>query len=126
MQPLIIQYWRSFEHMRQCPAPQWVALTQKSHLEPDIGIWHETYLVRAAEYEGVYSNMPPFGLGKVAESTPGGRLVEAKGKFATAAGRLGLDHAMAGQSRVGSDWVSSRHTTRVVETEPDFGPMPSA
>ena len=28
------------------------------------GIWHETYLVRAGEYEAIYGNMPPFGLGK--------------------------------------------------------------
>ena len=77
--------------------------------------------MRAAEYEGVYSNMPAFGLGKVAESTPGGRLVEAKGKFATAAGRLGLDHT-TGDNRTGSDWVSGH--TRVVENEPNFGLLP--
>jgi len=91
LQPLIIQYWRSFDHMRQCPAPKWVALTQKSHLEPTLGVWHETYLIRSGDYEGVYSNMPSFGLGKVAEEQLGGRLVEAKGKLATAAGRLGLE-----------------------------------
>jgi Domain of unknown function (DUF4188) len=28
------------------------------------GIWHETYLVRAGEYEAFYGNTPPFGLGK--------------------------------------------------------------
>ena len=28
------------------------------------GIWHETYLVRAGEYEAIYGNMPPHGLGK--------------------------------------------------------------
>ena len=26
------------------------------------GIWHETYRVKAGEYEAVYDNMPPFGL----------------------------------------------------------------
>ena len=31
------------------------------------GIWHETYLVRAGDYEAVYSNMPPHGLGKAAK-----------------------------------------------------------
>jgi hypothetical protein len=25
------------------------------------GIWHETYLVRAGEYEAVYGDMPPWG-----------------------------------------------------------------
>jgi len=91
LQPMIIQYWRSFDQMRQCPAPKWVALTQKSHLEPTLGVWHETYMIRAGGFEGVYSNMPAFGLGKVASDQARGQLVEAKGKLATAAGRLGLD-----------------------------------
>jgi hypothetical protein len=34
----------------------------------DVGIWHETYLVRAGESESVYSGMPLFGLAKAAES----------------------------------------------------------
>lgn len=28
----------------------------------DVGIWHQTYLVRAGEYESLYGNMPRFGL----------------------------------------------------------------
>jgi hypothetical protein len=28
------------------------------------GIWHETYLARAGEYEAIHGNMPPFGLGR--------------------------------------------------------------
>jgi len=105
LQPLIIQYWRSFEHMRQCPAAKWVALTQKTHLEPTLGVWHETFIVRAGGYEGVYSNMPPFGLGKVAESTPGGRLIAAEGKYGTAAGRLGLE-AASNSSEPSTSYVS--------------------
>ena len=34
------------------------------------GIWHETYLVRAGEYEAVYGNMPPHGLGKAGLLVP--------------------------------------------------------
>ena len=34
------------------------------------GIWHETYLVRAGEYEAIYGNMPPFGLGKAGSVAP--------------------------------------------------------
>ncbi len=34
------------------------------------GIWHETFLVRAGEYEAVYGNMPPKGLGKASELIP--------------------------------------------------------
>ena len=28
----------------------------------DVGIWHETYLVRAGGYEAIYGNMPRIGL----------------------------------------------------------------
>ena len=54
--------------------------------------------------------MPPFGLGKVAESTSGGRLVEAKGKYANAAGRLGLDGgglAVSGQGHPDANNMSN-------------------
>ena len=36
----------------------------------DVGIWHETYQVRAGEYETIYSGMPPFGLGSAAKLVP--------------------------------------------------------
>ena len=32
----------------------------------DVGIWHETYQVRAGEYEAIYSAMPPIGLDRFA------------------------------------------------------------
>ena len=34
------------------------------------GIWHETFLVRAGEYEAIYGNMPPRGLGKASRLVP--------------------------------------------------------
>jgi len=70
----IIQYWRSFEHLEAFAKD-----TDDPHLEvwrnywrrvgkgARTGIWHETYLVRAGEYEAIYSNMPPHGLGKAAK-----------------------------------------------------------
>ncbi len=45
--------------------------------------WRETYLVKAGEYETLYANMPPYGLGAA------GRLVPAKGRMPSAAGRVG-------------------------------------
>ena len=48
-----------------------------------MGIWHETYLVRAGDYESVYVNMPPFGLGDATT------LVPATGERETASDRLG-------------------------------------
>ena len=31
----------------------------------DVGIWHETYVIGPGQYENIYNNMPPFGLGAV-------------------------------------------------------------
>lgn len=50
----------------------------------DVGIWHETYLVRAGEYEAIYSGMPPHGLGRVSD------LVPATGSREAARQRLGM------------------------------------
>ena len=49
----------------------------------DIGIWHETFLVRAGEYECIYNNMPLRGLAKASTH------IDAVGRAATAAGRIG-------------------------------------
>jgi hypothetical protein len=87
---VIVQYWRSFEHLEryarssdQLHWPAWVAFNKRMADSRDVGIWHETYLVRANEYEAIYSGMPPFGLGKVST------LVPATGRHDTARGRVG-------------------------------------
>jgi len=88
--PVIVQYWRSFEHLEAYARshdghhwPAWVAFNKRTgSSRSDVGIWHETYKVAAGQYEAVYSGMPPFGLGKV------GRLVSASGKRETARGRV--------------------------------------
>ena len=66
------------------------------HLEPwrrfnrairdsgNVGIWHETYKVRAGEYEAIYGNMPVFGLAKAAHHVPAGQ------KANSAAARIGV------------------------------------
>jgi len=46
------------------------------------GIWHETFLVKAGQYEAVYGNMPAHGLGRA------GRLVPV-GSSSTARERIG-------------------------------------
>lgn len=73
----IIQYWRSFEHLEAFAKD-----TDDPHLEAwrgywrrigrgtRAGIWHETFLVRAGEYEAVYGNMPPRGLGRAGRLVP--------------------------------------------------------
>lgn len=64
-----VQYWKSFEHLER-----FARSDELSHLEAwrsfnklirnsgDLGIWHETYTVRAGEFETIYGNMPRFGL----------------------------------------------------------------
>jgi len=86
---MVIQYWRSFEaleaYARNKDAehfPNWVKFNKLIGSNGDIGIWHETFRVRAGEYEAVYNNMPAFGLGQA------GKLVPAAGYRRTAAGRL--------------------------------------
>jgi hypothetical protein len=85
-----VQYWRSLEQLTaysrdrdQTHYPYWVKFNREIGSNGDIGISHETYLVRAGEYEAIYNNMPLYGLGKV------GRQLDAVGAEATATGRLG-------------------------------------
>jgi hypothetical protein len=88
---LMVQYWRSFDHLeayaRQKDAehwPAWVKFNRRVGSSGDVGIWHETYLVRAGSYECVYNNMPPTGLGAVSN------LVPAAGRKSAAASRAGV------------------------------------
>lgn len=75
---LIVQYWRSFEHLEAYARdktghhlPAWKAFNQKVGYNTDIvGIWHETYLIKQGQYESVYGNMPTIGLGTVGELIP--------------------------------------------------------
>jgi Monooxygenase af470-like len=67
--PLVVQYWRSFEHLtkfaRASDAPHlgaWRRFNKAIGSSGDVGIWHETYLVKPGAAECVYSNMPVFGL----------------------------------------------------------------
>lgn len=88
---VIVQYWRSFEHLEayardhdQSHWPAWVDFNRRvGRSRGDVGIWHETYQVRAGEYECVYSGMPPIGLAKVSVQ------VDAVGALDSARGRLG-------------------------------------
>jgi hypothetical protein len=74
---VIIQYWKTFEHLEAYAKdrngfhyPAWKAFNTKIKSNGDVGIWHETYKVRAGEYECIYNNMPKYGLGKVGVLEP--------------------------------------------------------
>jgi hypothetical protein len=87
---MFVQYWRSLDQLMSYARdrnavhfPAWVEFNKRVGSSGDIGIWHETYPVRAGEYECIYNNMPPFGLAKVSA------LADASGGQHTARGRLG-------------------------------------
>ena len=72
-----VQYWRSFEHLERFAKDDtdphlkvWRNYWKRVGKDPRSGIWHETYLVRAGEYEAIYNNMPPSGLGRAGRLVP--------------------------------------------------------
>jgi len=87
---LLVQYWRSFEHLEAYARshdhlhwPAWVAFNQRMReSRGDVGIWHETYLVKSGQYEAIYSGMPRWGLGQV------GTLIPAVGRKESARDRV--------------------------------------
>ena len=95
----LVQYWRSFEHLErhareatQLHLPAWKRFNKSIGADGSVGIWHETYLVQAGQYECVYGNIPQRGLALA------GRHVAAVGSKETAKRRLG----MAGEPAVPS------------------------
>ncbi len=87
---ILVQYWRSTDQLlayaRNKDAthlPAWRDFNRAIGTDGTVGIWHETYSIKAGAYESIYANMPPFGLGKA------GTLEKIGGSRETAAGRLG-------------------------------------
>src|SRR3954470_20514968 len=71
--PSLLQYWRSFEQLERyardpeaAHLPAWRRFNQLIRDNGDVGIWHETFRVRAGEYESIYGNMPRVGLARAA------------------------------------------------------------
>lgn len=92
---IMVQYWRSMDQLMAYARsrtsdhlPAWKEFNKRVGTNGDVGIWHETYRVRPGDFENVYVNMVPFGLGAA------GQLVEASGHYARAEGRLAA-HAPA-------------------------------
>jgi hypothetical protein len=94
---VIVQYWRSFEHLEayaraqdKAHWPAWVDFNRRvGRSRGDVGIWHETYRIAPGQYEAIYSGMPAHGLGKA------GALVPAAGRRESARGRLTAREAEA-------------------------------
>jgi hypothetical protein len=90
--PTIVQYWRSFDHLeafaRDKDDPHldvWRRYWRRVGKSDRTGIWHETYLVKAGQYEAIYGNMPPHGLGKAGRLIPVGESSAARARIATPA-----------------------------------------
>lgn len=71
-----LQYWKDFESLEayakaadHLHLPAWRAFNKAVRDNGNVGIWHETYTIRAGGAEAVYANMPSFGLG-AATGTP--------------------------------------------------------
>jgi hypothetical protein len=87
---LLLQYWKDFESLdrfaRDKDLPHlepWRRFNKAIRASGDVGIWHETYRVRAGEYESIYANMPTFGLAAASHLVPAAR------KANSAAARIG-------------------------------------
>lgn len=93
---LIVQYWRSFEHLEafarnpdDLHLPAWKRFNQRVGKSDVVGVYHETYRVKPGQFEAVYVNMPRFGLAQATEHIP------ATGAYATARRRMGGDNEPA-------------------------------
>jgi hypothetical protein len=90
-QVMLVQYWRSFEELERFARasddphfPAWQRFNRRvGYRDGSVGIFHETYLVPAGQYECVYGNMPVFGLAAATQHVP------ARGQLETARRRLG-------------------------------------
>jgi hypothetical protein len=94
-----VQVWRSFDHLeayaRSTEAghlPAWKRFNQRIGKSGIVGIFHETYLIPAGNYEAVYVNTPRLGLGKAFHHA------QATGRWETARRRLGGESEPAVES----------------------------
>jgi hypothetical protein len=92
----VVQYWESTEKLlAYAAAPKglhhraWVAMNRiERQSRCHVGIWHETYVVPAGNYEAIYGDMPPYGLAAATGVLPiESRGATARQRFAHGAGR---------------------------------------
>lgn len=73
----LISYWKDFKSLdlfakdRALPHLEpWRRFNRAVRGSGDVGIWHETYRVRAGEYEAIYGDMPIFALAAATKLVP--------------------------------------------------------
>jgi hypothetical protein len=88
--PMLIQHWRSFDDLEaygreaaRLHVPAWKRYNQAIRGSGAVGVWHETYIVKADGREAVYVNMPRVGLAAAGTLRPIGSAT------GTAAQRMG-------------------------------------
>lgn len=89
---LSLQYWESMDHLMAFATDQdnphleaWRRWNRQMRASDDVGIWHETYVVTPGAWEGMYVNMPPFGMGAALGDVPvGGSRTRAAQRMAAA------------------------------------------
>jgi Domain of unknown function (DUF4188) len=86
---IAVQYWESFDALdawaRDHRLPHrrpWQQYLREALGDEAMGLWHETYLASPGGWEGVYVNMPPWGL------AAGGEAVEMQATRGSARQRL--------------------------------------
>jgi hypothetical protein len=103
--PTIVQYWRSFEQLEAFAKDEddphlaaWRSYWRRVGRSDRTGIWHETFLVKAGQYEAVYGNMPPRGLGRAGRVVPVSESSSARGRISgtTSAAPRGTQASQAG------------------------------
>jgi hypothetical protein len=102
--PVIVQYWRSFEHLEafardpgDLHRPTWLDFYRRDR-KGRTGIWHETYLVRAGEYEAIYNDSPVAGLAAAGRPVALDRSSTARARVRPA-GHAGNGHGVRGVAR---------------------------
>jgi heme-degrading monooxygenase HmoA len=81
----VLQYWRSYEDLqRYADASRHQHAFQyyfrQQYKSGALGIFHETYVVPAHNYEAIFVHMPEFGLGAALSRIPAGRYGDSMGE----------------------------------------------
>ena len=74
---MLVSYWRSVQDVQrfasdpEAPhAAAWREFNKKIGAGRDIGVWHELYNITPGNFEGLYLNMPAFGMAAAGEHLP--------------------------------------------------------
>jgi len=76
---VLVSYWRTPADIQRFAADPnaphagpWREFMKRTAGSGDVGVWHETYTITSDTYEGIYSDMPRFGMAEAGEHLPVG------------------------------------------------------